>query len=166
MHNVLQNGAFQPFEGCCLKTFVWRQAPEPHFSLTNLWNDYSANWPVLRASRGIQTETSKQLPPLPKTWGAGEARVPLHTELFPSLLSFERAFSGILDSLVLLEKSLRTRIYPCGRTYIYIEEELSLNIQEEPIFCRHLQKGSIHISIRSNFYILRGSKVIDITSYP
>ena len=30
----------------------------------------------------------------------------------------------------------------------------------------HLGPASIHISRRSNFYILRISKVIDITSYP
>ena len=32
--------------------------------------------------------------------GAGGARIVLHTELFPSLLSAEEAFSGIVDSLV------------------------------------------------------------------
>ena len=33
-------------------------------------------------------------------WGAGGARIALHTELFPSLLSAEEAFSSIVDSLV------------------------------------------------------------------
>ena len=37
----------------------------------------------------------------PTLGGAGGARIVLQTELFPSLLSFERAFSGALDSLVL-----------------------------------------------------------------
>ena len=32
--------------------------------------------------------------------GAGGARIALHTEFFPSLLSSEGAFSGISDSLV------------------------------------------------------------------
>ena len=38
----------------------------------------------------------------PHSWGegAGVARIALHTELFPSLLSPEEAFSGIVDSLV------------------------------------------------------------------
>ena len=34
------------------------------------------------------------------------------------------------------------------------------------IFCKHVKKATIHISRRSNFKILRGSKVIDVTSYP
>ena len=34
------------------------------------------------------------------TLGAGGARITLHNKLFPSLLSSERAFSGIVDSLV------------------------------------------------------------------
>ena len=34
------------------------------------------------------------------------------------------------------------------------------------MFCKHVKKATIHISRRSNFKILRGSKVIDITSYP
>ena len=34
------------------------------------------------------------------------------------------------------------------------------------MFCKHVQKASIHISRRSNFYIFRGSKVIEIRSYP
>ena len=78
--------------------------------------------------------------PLPSFMGAGGARIALHTELFPSLLSAEEAFFGIVDSLiqgyflgtspqtpklllyyyeinvlsiVLLEKSLKTKIYPC-----------------------------------------------------
>ena len=33
-------------------------------------------------------------------WGAGGASIALHTELFPSLLSDEEAFSGIVDNLV------------------------------------------------------------------
>ena len=33
-------------------------------------------------------------------WGVGGPRIALHTELFPSLLSSERAFSSIVDSLV------------------------------------------------------------------
>ena len=41
-----------------------------------------------------------QLPPLPSSLEAGGARVALHTEFFPSLLSSEGAFSGIADSLV------------------------------------------------------------------
>ena len=36
----------------------------------------------------------------PHSWGAGGARLALHTELSPSLLSAEEAFSGIADSLV------------------------------------------------------------------
>ena len=39
-------------------------------------------------------------PLCPHSWGAGGARVALRTELFPSLLSAEEAFSGIVDSLV------------------------------------------------------------------
>ena len=34
------------------------------------------------------------------TLGAGGARIPHHSEFFPSLLSSEGAFSGISDSLV------------------------------------------------------------------
>ena len=42
-----------------------------------------------------------QLPPLLSFMGeAGGARVDLQTELFPSLLSAEEAFSGIVDGLV------------------------------------------------------------------
>ena len=44
-----------------------------------------------------------QLPPLPSfmgTGGAGGARIALYTELFPSLISAEEAFFGIVDSLV------------------------------------------------------------------
>ena len=82
--------------------------------------------------------------------GPGGARISLHSELFPSILSSHRAFSGIADSLVhkhfseskppssltpkitflLLGdqhnkhcssgKSLKTKIYPCGGTIIYI----------------------------------------------
>ena len=33
-------------------------------------------------------------------WGAGGARITLHTELFPFLLSTEEAFSGIVDSFI------------------------------------------------------------------
>ena len=35
----------------------------------------------------------------PYSWGAGGARISLHTELIPSLLSSEGAFSGNVDSL-------------------------------------------------------------------
>ena len=42
-----------------------------------------------------------QLPPLPSSMGGtGGARIALHTEFFPSLLSSKGAFSGILGSLV------------------------------------------------------------------
>ena len=41
-----------------------------------------------------------QLPPLLSSMGAGGARIALHTEFFPSLLSSEGVFSGISDSLV------------------------------------------------------------------
>ena len=41
-----------------------------------------------------------QLPPLPLSMGVGWARIVLHTELFPSLLSSEGVFCGILDSLI------------------------------------------------------------------
>ena len=34
-------------------------------------------------------------------WGAGGVRIALRTEFFPSVLSSEGAFSGIVDSLVL-----------------------------------------------------------------
>ena len=34
------------------------------------------------------------------SWGAGGARIALHTELFPSLLSAEEAFFSIVDSFV------------------------------------------------------------------
>ena len=37
--------------------------------------------------------------PLPPSMGTGET-IAVHAGLFPSLLSFEWAFSGILDSLV------------------------------------------------------------------
>ena len=78
------------------------------------------------------------------TYGwSGGARIALHTELILSLLFSERAFSGIVDSLVhkkflgtspqnpelalyhweinilstvLLEKGLKTKFYPCGGT--------------------------------------------------
>ena len=40
-----------------------------------------------------------QLLPLYSSMGAGRARIALHTELIPSLLSSEGAFSGIVDSL-------------------------------------------------------------------
>ena len=68
--------------------------------------------------------------------GAGGARIVLHTEFFPFLLPREGAFSRVVDSLfqerfsggkpldliiVLLEKSLKTKIYPCGGTYICID---------------------------------------------
>ena len=46
------------------------------------------------------TPTLGELPPLPPSLGAEGARVPLHTEFLPSLLSSEGAFSGIADSLV------------------------------------------------------------------
>ena len=79
----------------------------------------------------------------------GGVRLALHTKLFPSLLSCEEAFFSIVDSLVhvnfwgggkpftpnlpwynyetnilnifLLEKSLRTKIYPCGGKCKYID---------------------------------------------
>ena len=38
--------------------------------------------------------------PPPSSIGAGGARISLQTELFPTLLSSQGAFSGILDSLV------------------------------------------------------------------
>ena len=38
-------------------------------------------------------------PLCPHSRGAGGARIALHTEFFPSLLSAEEAFSGIVDSL-------------------------------------------------------------------
>ena len=41
-----------------------------------------------------------QMPPLPSVMGGQAARIALHTELFPSLLSSEGAFSGGEDSLV------------------------------------------------------------------
>ena len=77
----------------------------------------------------------------PHSWGAGRARIALHTKLFPSLQSAEEAFFGIVESLVqenfsggkpqttklslyyleinvlsivLLEKSLKTRICICS----------------------------------------------------
>ena len=36
----------------------------------------------------------------PYSWGAGGARIALHSELFPSLLSSEGAFSSFVDSLL------------------------------------------------------------------
>ena len=39
-------------------------------------------------------------PLCPHSWGAGGARIALHTELFRSLLSAEEASSSIVDSLV------------------------------------------------------------------
>ena len=84
----------------------------------------------------------------PSSVGGGGARIALHTELFPSLLSSERVFSGIVDSLAhknfsgvkppddqtstaLLGdqrtkhyssgKSLKTKIYPRGGAYIYLD---------------------------------------------
>ena len=36
----------------------------------------------------------------PHAWGAGGAKITHQTELFPSLLSSEGAFSGIVGSLV------------------------------------------------------------------
>ena len=41
-----------------------------------------------------------QLPPLPSSMGAGSARFALCAALFPSLISCEGAFSGVVDSLV------------------------------------------------------------------
>ena len=41
-----------------------------------------------------------QLPLCRRSWGARVARIALHAELLPSLLSDEEAFSGIVDSLV------------------------------------------------------------------
>ena len=84
------------------------------------------------------------------TWEARGASIAFHTELFPSLLSCKGAFSGFLNSfvqenltpmgvspqipiltryscetnilsIVLLKKSLKTKIYPCGGKYIYID---------------------------------------------
>ena len=40
------------------------------------------------------------MPPLSSFMAAGGVRIPFHTELPPSLLSTEEAFSGIVDSLV------------------------------------------------------------------
>ena len=78
--------------------------------------------------------------------GGWRGKLALHTELNPSLLSSERAFSGIVDSLgqencfwgkpqtpkflfysyetnilrtIFLEKRLKTKIHPCGGVYIY-----------------------------------------------
>ena len=42
----------------------------------------------------------EQLPPALIQWGAGGARIAVHTKLFPSLLYSERAFCGSVDSLV------------------------------------------------------------------
>ena len=42
-------------------------------------------------------EQEGQLPPMPLPWGA---RIALHTELFPFLLSCQETFSGVVDSLV------------------------------------------------------------------
>jgi len=39
-------------------------------------------------------------PLCPHPWGAGGARITLHTKLFLSLLSCEGAFSSVVDSLV------------------------------------------------------------------
>ena len=44
--------------------------------------------------------SSGSCPLCPHPWEAGGARVALHTEFFPSLLSSEGVFSGIADSLV------------------------------------------------------------------
>ena len=81
-------------------------------------------------------------------WGTGGARIALHTEFFPSLLSCEGAFSGGVNSLVQeifsgdkpidpqintvlqldkytkycsSEKTLKTKIYPCGGAHICID---------------------------------------------
>ena len=52
-----------------------------------------AGTPALGARRG-------SCPLCPHPWGAGEARIALHTEFLPSLLSFEGAFSSISGSLL------------------------------------------------------------------
>ena len=93
-------------------------------------------------------EQEGQLPPMPFPWGARGARIALHTEVFPFLLSCQKTFSSVVDSLVQenffgaspqtpnltwcnyktkiqnivpLENILKTKIHPCGRTYIYID---------------------------------------------
>ena len=75
--------------------------------------------------------------------GTEGARISLCTEFFPILLSSEGVFHGSVDSLAqghfsggkftlyywdtnilsiaLVERSLKTEIYPCGGTYIYID---------------------------------------------
>ena len=68
----------------------------------------------------------------------GLARKILHTELFPSLLSYEGAFSGVVDDLIyenflrynyernmlknfLLQESLKIKICPCGGAHLYTD---------------------------------------------
>ena len=82
-----------------------------------------------------------QLPPLTSSMGGRRGRIAFHTEIFPSLLSHEATFFGIVDRLVienflgtspqipklplcyqetnilgitLLENSWKTKIYHCG----------------------------------------------------
>ena len=56
--------------------------------------DVKSGTPTLGGRRG-------SFPLCPHSWGVGGARIALHTELFPAILSAEEAFFGILDSLVL-----------------------------------------------------------------
>ena len=75
--------------------------------------------------------------PLPSFKGKGGARIALHTELLSTLLSCQGPFPGIIHpqtpsltwfnyetkipSIVVLKKGLKTKIYPCGVAYIYID---------------------------------------------
>jgi len=45
-------------------------------------------------------------PLFPHSWGAGGARIALHTEFYPSLPSYKTAFSSIVDSLIHKDSSV------------------------------------------------------------
>ena len=62
-------------------------------------------------------------PPLPYSMGAGGARAVLRTELFPSLTSSKRAFSGIIGSLIL--ENISESMSPDPKLALYCYEHCS-----------------------------------------